>query len=87
LTVPLPVPLPTQVPFTEKQPVVRLMPLAKLEVPEPRTLRMPVVVALPYMVRPPPGVPLPMVEEAETMMPVVEVGARAPETMRHAALL
>lgn len=43
---------------------------------EPRAKVLPVVVAPPEIVRPPACVPLPMVEEAETMTPSVVVGAR-----------
>jgi hypothetical protein len=43
----------------------------------PAKYAFPVVVAPPLMVRPPVAVPLPMVEEAETMMPFVVVGLSA----------
>ena len=42
--------------------------------PEMRAL--PVVVAPPFIVRPPVCVPLPIVDDALTMMPIVEVGAK-----------
>ncbi len=55
-------------------------------VPMPRLPAMyafPVVVAPPEMVRPPACAPEPMVEEAETRIPSVVVGASAPKVTRH----
>ena len=46
----------------------------------PAKYAFPVVVAPPEMVNPPTCVPLPIVDDAETMTPTVVVGASAPET-------
>ena len=46
----------------------------------PETKRLPVVVAPPLTVSPPVWVPLPMVLDAETITPIVVVGASTPFT-------
>ena len=61
-------PVERHVPLMEKQPEVRLMPFAKVdEAVVEVTMRIPVVVAEPLMVRPVVVDPPPIVEEAEEM--------------------
>ena len=52
---------------------VRLTPFAKVEVPAPCTMRFPVVVAPPEMVRPPAWVPAPIVVDAVESRPFENV--------------
>jgi hypothetical protein len=59
---------------------VRPVPAPEKEfaVSDPTTSALPVVVAPPLIVRPPACVPLPIVDDALTKIPTVDVGARAP---------